>query len=391
MRILIAHNRYTQPGGEDNVFEAETALLRAHGEEVYTWEEHNDRIKEVSPIRAATATVWSSASQKSLAELLARYRPEVVHFHNTFLRISPAAYYTCQEFGIPVIQTLHNYRLICPAATLLRDGAICEDCLGKWGLWPSIQHSCWHSSRAQTAVVTTMLATHRLLQTWQKQVNFYVVLTEFARQKFIAGGLPAEKIVVKPNFIPTALLESAIHSVRSNHALYVGRLAPEKGVKLLLEAWQDMAGIPLKIVGDGPSRAELEAFAKQAGLNQVEFCGSRSQQEVFELMQEARMLIVPSIWYEGLPLTVIEAFSHHLPVIVSKLGAMAELVQHGRNGLHFQVNDVADLVRSVRWAWEHPDDMAHIANQAYQDFLEKYSAPSNYRALMEIYQRAIAG
>lgn len=391
MRILIAHNRYTQRGGEDNVFEAETNLLREYGHEVYTWEEHNDRAKEESRISAAATTVWSSASQKSLAALLARHRPEVVHFHNTFLRISPAAYYTCQAFGVPVIQTLHNYRLICPAATLFRDGTICEDCLGGWGLWPSIQHSCWHSSRAQTAVVTTMLATHRLLQTWQKQVNFYVVLTEFARQKFISGGLPAEKIVVKPNFIPASFLGPATHSARSNYALFVGRLAPEKGVKLLLEAWQSISKIPLKIVGDGPLRSELEAMATQSGLDRVEFCGSRSQREVFELMQEARLLIVPSIWYEGLPLTVIEAFSRHLPVIVTKLGSMAEIVQHGKNGLHFQAHDVADLARSVRWAWDHPSDMEQIANHAYQDFMEKYSAANNYRALMGIYQRAIEG
>src|SRR5215212_4995963 len=161
MRILIAHNRYTQRGGEDTVFESEVALLREHGHEIYTLEESNELLEGESRLGVAASIIWSFPTQKRLAAMLERHHPDVVHFHNTFLRISPAAYYACQKAGVPVVQTLHNYRLICPAATLFRDGKVCEDCMGKRGFWPSIQHRCWHSSRTQTAAVATMLTAHK--------------------------------------------------------------------------------------------------------------------------------------------------------------------------------------------------------------------------------------
>jgi glycosyltransferase involved in cell wall biosynthesis len=389
MRILIVHNRYTQRGGEDVVFEAETALLRVHGHEVFTWETYNDQVKGQSAFNAAANAIWSLDSQKELSALLQKYRPEVVHFHNTFLRISPAAYYTCQEAGVPVVQTLHNYRLLCPAANLLRDGKVCEACLGNWGLWPSIRYGCWHSSSAQTAVVAAMLVTHRWLKTWQNQVDLYVAMTNFARQKFIEAGIPEEKIVVKPNFIAPAKELPAAPLPKEPFALFVGRLSPEKGPELVIRAWESLPDIPIKLVGDGYLAPQLKEAVRQFGDDRVEFCGQRSQEEVYKMMGEARLLLVPSIGYEGMPLTLIEAFSHHLPVIATRHGAMQEIVQHGTTGLHFKPQDAADLAYWVRWAWEHPAEMKVMADRGFLEFQEKYSPEANYQQLMNIYQRAI--
>ena len=390
MRILLVHNRYTQRGGEDIVFEAELNLLRQRGNEVFVWEEYNDRLVGQSQLKSAANTIWSFESQKTLEGLLQEYRPDVAHFHNTFLKISPAAYYTCQKAGVPVVQTLHNYRLACPAANFLRDGHVCEACLGKWGMWPSIRYGCWHASRPQTAVVAAMLTAHRWLGTWQKQVNVYITLTEFARQKFMDAGIPGDRIMVKPNFIASPPTLSFASSPRLPYALFVGRLSPEKGAELLVQAWQSLPDVSLRIVGDGPMRAELEEFVRQKGMTQIEFCGPRPQSEVLEMMQEARLLVVPSRAYEGLPTALLEAFSRHLPVIATRHGSMGEVVAHGETGLHFTPQEPSDLAYWVRWAWEHPEEMQGIAEKGFQEFKEKYSPETNYLRLMEIYQQAIS-
>jgi hypothetical protein len=196
MRQLLVHNRYQQPGGEDAVFEAEAALLQRHGHDVEQWVEDNREIPTTPTARLAAHTVWSSPAVRRLEAILHRTRPEVVHFHNTFPLISPAAYVTCRRQGVPVVQTLHNYRLICPNAMLFRDGHPCEECVGRVVPWPGVVHACYRGSRAQTAVAAAMLATHRVRGTWTRDVDVYVALTQFARGKFLRGGLPETRIVV---------------------------------------------------------------------------------------------------------------------------------------------------------------------------------------------------
>jgi glycosyltransferase involved in cell wall biosynthesis len=387
MRILAVHNRYLFPGGEDQVFAAEVALLQQHGHDVSTWVEDNARLNQQSSLAIAANSVWSRASQRHLQQLLLEHQPEVVHFHNTFLRISPAAYYTCQAASVAVVQTLHNYRLLCPAATFFRDGRVCEDCLGKTGLWSSIQHGCWHS-RSHSAVVAAMLTTHRWLQTWQKQIDLFIVMTEFARQKYIGEGFPAAKMVVKPNFIASSP-HLARPAEQKKFALFVGRLSTEKGLEVLVEAWQSLPNMPLKIVGDGPLRSMLEQVIQKSGLNHIELLGARTHDDVLALMEQARFLVVPSTCYEGMPMALLEAFSQRLPVLVSKLGSMAEIVRHNENGIHFTANDASDLATWARWAWERPRELETMADHAYRDYESIYSPSANYDMLMEIYQRAI--
>jgi len=386
LKIFISHNRYQQPGGEDAVFEAEKALLEQMGHEVIPFVEDNARLNGMNPLQAALNAIWSREAQEKIRRLIWERKPKVAHFHNTFLMISPAAYYACKEAGVPVVQTLHNYRLICPGALLMRGGQVCEDCVGRAVPLPGVVHGCWRGSRAQTAVVAAMLTVHRAAKTWTQQVDCYITLTEFARRKFIEGGLPAEKIVVKPNFVDP---DPGVGRHEGGYALFVGRLSPEKGVRTLLRAWRLLKGVSLKLVGDGPLRAEVEAFVKREGLKGVEALGRRPREEVFELMREARVLVFPSEWYEGFPMTIAEAFACGLPVIASRLGAMAEIVKDGRTGLHFHPGDPEDLTAKVEWAWQHPKEMQEMGRQARREFEQKYTAERNYERLMEIYGRVV--
>jgi glycosyltransferase involved in cell wall biosynthesis len=256
MKIFLIHNRYRQPGGEDTVFEAEKALLERHGHEVVTFVEDNARLEGFNPLKVAVNAIWSREAQRNIRKWIEQTRPDVIHFHNTFLRISPAAYYVVKDLGLPVVQTLHNYRLICPGALLMRDGKVCEDCLRKIVPWPGVVHGCWRNSRSGTTVVTAMLTFHNVLRTWENQVDVYITLTEFARKKFVQGGLPEEKIVVKPNFVHP---DPGDGEHKGNFALFVGRLSAEKGILTMLSAWRLFKSVPLKVVGDGPLMAEVKA------------------------------------------------------------------------------------------------------------------------------------
>ena len=385
---MLVHNYYLEAGGEDTVFKAESELLKKKRLTIITYTDHNKRLKNAKFFKIATNAIWSRETYLKIRDLIRGKKPEVVHFHNTFLCISPAAYYACKRAGVPVVQTLHNYRLICPGALLFRKGRVCEKCVGKFIPWSGMVHGCWRNSRGGTALVATMLMVHRLLKTWTENVDVYIALTEFARRKFIEGGLPAEKIVVKPNFVEP---DPGPKDFRAgDYALFVGRLSPEKGLFTLLEAWRRVKSIPLKIVGDGPLRESLEDFAGQNGLSEkVEFLGRRSREEVIHFMHGARFLVFPAEVYENFPMSIAEAFATGLPVIASRLGAMAELVDEGRAGLLFEPGNPEDLAAKVEWAWSHPEAMAEMGREARREYEAKYTAERNYEMLMEIYRKAI--
>src|ERR1700733_6841799 len=254
MNVLLVHNFYQQPGGEDQVFADEGKLLEQHGHSVSHFTMHNDAVEGMGKFALARKTIWNKDSQQSLRQAIRNARAEVVHFHNTFPLISPAAYYTAHEEECGVVQTLHNYRLLCPGATMYRDGKVCEECMGKLGPWPGVLHGCYRNNRLATAAVAAMITFHRKRGTWQNQVDVYIALTQFGRGKFIAGGLPGEKIVVKPNFVDP---DPQPGSGDGGFALFVGRLTEEKGIATLLKAWKSLSnrtGLSLKIAGDGPMR-----------------------------------------------------------------------------------------------------------------------------------------
>jgi glycosyltransferase involved in cell wall biosynthesis len=385
MKILAVHNRYQRPGGEDQVFVDETALLEARDHRVLRYEVHNDQVEQVNRLTLAKDTVWNTSVYRELGALIRLERPDVVHFHNTLPLVSPAGYYAARAEGVPVIQTLHNYRLLCPVALFFRDGRVCEDCMGKAVPWPGVVHKCYRGSRAASGVIATMLTVHRALRTWTEMVDVYVALTEFAKSKFIEGGLPAGKIMVKPNFVAP---DPGRGQGGGGYALFVGRLAPEKGTGTMLAAWDRLGTrIPLKIVGDGPLKDRvLGAAARQSN---VEWLGHRPVADVHALMGKADMLIFPSQWYETFGRVVAEAFAAGTPVIAANIGAVAELVEHGRTGLKFRPGDPEDLVTQVEWALSHPAELRRMREEVRAEFEAKYTAESNYRTLMEIYEAAL--
>lgn len=387
MKIVLIHNAYQQAGGEDAVLQAEAALLSEKGHEVTTFRRRNDEIQVngfLSQARLGWETVWARSSYRQLQAILQSEKPDLAHVHNTLPLISPAAYYACQDAGVPVVQTLHNYRLFCPAATFYRDGHVCEECLEK-SLTRSLRYACYRGSRSASAAVAAMLAIHRQLGTWQDKVDVYIALSEFARGKFIAAGLSAEKIVVKPNFVCP---DPGPRAGAGEYALFVGRLSPEKGVQAMLSAWKRLGqNVPLEIVGGGPEREKMEAQAP--GIAGIRFRGRLPRAETLAAIKGARFLVFPSQWYECFPLTLVEAFACGTPVIASRLGAMAEVVKDGRTGLHFTPGDPTDLAAKVMWAWEHPEELAAMGREARAEYESKYTADTNYEQLLAIYEKAM--
>ncbi len=388
MKLVVVHNRYRQVGGEDVVFDSEADLLRRHGHWVIEFTRDNKAISltgVVSPLRLATGTVWAHDNCRALRELLGREQPDLVHLHNTFPLISPAAYYACRDAGVPVVQTLHNYRLLCAAATFVRNGTICECCLGRTVAWPGVVHRCYRGSRVATAAVGAMLGFHRWRNTWTQQVNRYIALTEFSRQKFIQGGLPGDRIAVKPNFVDP---DPGPGAGRGEYVAFASRLSPEKGAWTMLEAWRRLGRrVPLAVAGDGPERAAMEEAA--GGLGDVRFLGRLSRDGTLAVMKQARFLVFPAESYENFPLSIAEAFACGLPVVGSRLGATAEIVADGHTGLHFAPGDPDDLAAKVEWAWMHTPEMEEMGRAARAEYEAKYTGERNYALLMKIYEQAL--
>lgn len=383
MKVLLVHNFYQQAGGEDRVFQLEGALLEERGHEVTRFSLHNHQIPSLSKLRLLGDTLWNRSVASQVRAIMVQFRPAVVHCHNIFPLISPAVYYVAKSLHIPVVQTLHNYRLLCPAAVLYRDGHLCEECMGTSTFWPSIVHGCYQNNRAVTTVAATMLATHRFCSTWNSKVDIYIALTEFARQKFIDGGIPANKIVVKPNFIPAPPF---CGDGQGGYALFVGRLVHEKGIDVLLKAWQCLGSkLPLKIVGDGPLASTVSKHTK--AFPGVDWLGSQNAEQVAALMRDALVLILPSTWYEGFPMIVAEAYAAGLPIIASSLGSLSALIVHGRTGRHFQPGDCKDLCSQVEWVLDNPEALLQMRRAARDEFDLKYTAHRNYELLMEIYAK----
>lgn len=380
MRVLLVHNQYQQRGGEDAVVEAEAALLRGAGLEVELYLRSNDDIAVRPGLGTALDALWSRRAAAEVECLIKRFKPAVMHVHNSFPLISPSIFWAARRQRIASVQTLHNYRLLCPQAMFLRDGTACEDCLGHIP-WRAVPRRCYRGSLAQTAVLGAMLQTHRLLGTWRRRVDRFVALSEFSRAKFIAGGLPGARIHLKPNFVDLA---EPPGDVPRQGGLFVGRLAPEKGLGVLAEAYAGLAEASLDVYGDGPDAARL------AGLPQVRLLGRRPAAEVHAAMRRAAYLVLPNLSYENFPLVIAEAYACGLPVIGSDYGAVAELVEAGVTGLKFPVGDATALRAALAWAEAHPEAMARMGDEARRRYEARYTPARNLEQLLDIYRRARA-
>lgn len=385
MRILLAHNFYQQPGGEDASFAAEAAMLRDHGHDVVEYSLSNHSIPGQSLVGIAARAIWNERTYRDLRRLMRERRPQVAHFTNTFPLISPSAYYAAHAEGVAVVQALRNFRLLCPNGLLFRDGSVCHKCVRKRVAWPGVVHACYRDSRAATAAVVAMLGAHRALRTWEDAVDFYLTPTEFSRLQFVAAGFPAARIAVKPNFV---LPDPGPGPGAGGYALFVGRLSKEKGVGTLLSAWETLhEEVPLRIVGDGPEAPAVEQAA--AACSGIEWMGRRSSAEVLALVGDASFLVFPSEWYETFGRVVIEAYATGTPVIASRLGAMTELVADGRTGLSFEAGSVPDLVRVVRALARDPARLSEMRHAARREYDERYTADRNHGILMAIYARSM--
>jgi len=380
MKVLAVHNYYQEPGGEDVVFESETALLEASGHAVIRYTAHNADIGTGGTAAHAIRAIWNAEAVRSVARVIRETGPDVMHVHNTLAVLSPAVYGAANKAGVPVVHTLHNYRMLCPGATLYRDGAICEACVGRRASWPAVVHGCYRGSAAASAVVAAIRPTHEALGTW-RGMSRYIALTEFAKEKFVAGGLRRDRITVKPNFVHP---DPGVGAHQGGYVLFAGRLSPEKGIRTLLAAAARVQSpsFRLKVVGDGPLRGTPMP-------PRVEWLGHRSRAEVHALMQEAAVLVFPSEWYETFGVTLIEAFATGLPVLGSCLGAIAEIVTDNVTGRHFSPGDASDLASKIDWALSHPDEMCRMGRRCRAEFEARYTARQNYAQLMEVYRAAV--
>ncbi len=385
MNILLAHNYYQQPGGEDTCFAAEAKLLRDNGHDVTCYIEENKNIKDFNYISLSTKAIWNKNSYSKIKTIVKENKIDVAHFHNTLPLISPAAYYAARSEGAAVVQTVHNYRLVCPSGIMTRDDRVCDACVGKAVAWPAILYACYRDDRLASTVVTTMLAAHRAMGTWHKQVDAFIAITEFARQQLIDGGISGPLITVKPNFVDP---DPGVSTQSDGYALFLGRLTREKGIETLLAAWERLSpAVTLKIAGDGPLRGAVEKAAAQNPA--IEYVGRVEREQVFALLDKCAYLVFPSEWFETFGLVAVEAFAKGKPVIASRLGAMAEIIKDHHNGLHFKPGDVQDLAEKAQWAAGHEGEMRAYGRNARNTYLEKFSAKKNYAELMAIYETAL--
>ncbi|MBD1918196.1 MULTISPECIES: glycosyltransferase [Cyanophyceae] len=384
MRILSVHNTYQIRGGEDESRESEERLLRDHGHEVDVYEASNDRIGDLNPAQLALRTIWSQPAYRDISDRLAQKPYDIVHIQNFFPLISPSAHYAAKAAGVPVVQTLRNYRLLCPNGLFFRNGQVCEDCMGKPIPYPGALHGCYRESKAASAVVTAMIATHRALNTWSRAVDVFITLTEFSRQKFIQGGFAPEQLVVKPNFVAP---DPGVGTGTGNYALYVGRLSVEKGLDTLLDAWEQLdTPIPLKIVGDGPLKEMVEKAAYKQP--QIEWLGRQLLPEVHRLMGEAKCLVFPSKWYETFGRVAVEAFAKGTPVVAAKIGAIEELVGGSNTGILFEPGNASDLANQLSRFWfASAAEHSAMRRAVRAEFEQKYTATANYKALIDIYTK----
>ena len=388
MRILLVHNFYQIPGGgELAVFEAEKKLLESRGHDVRVYTRHNDELQACSTASMAARTIWNPQTVRDVGRLLAREPHDLVHAHNTFSLVSPSLYYAAARAGVPVVQTLHNFRTICASSFLQRSGHPCDIC-PRWRFpAAAVWYACYRGRRAPSAVLAAMQFLHRATGTWNRKVAAYIALTQFARQEFIKAGFPAGRIFVKPNFLEPDPGEGGHGSGR---ALFVGMLSREKGADRLREAWTRAARAPgarLAVAGWGPMAEEILAWSRSDPT--VEFLGRVDHPCVLELMKESAFLLFPTQWYEGFPMVLAEAFATGLPVLASDLGSAGEIVEEGVTGRLVPPADTEVWAERIGWMMSHAAEVREMGRRARRVYESRYTADRNYEQLMQIYERAV--
>ena len=385
------HNRYFAGlGGEDTVVEQEYLLLQERGHsvrQVLVKTEDSDVTGYSALTSTALKTVWSRTGFRLVRDAIVDFRPDVLHIHNAFPLLSPSVYTAAQQLKVPVVQTLHNYRLICANGLLMRSNQVCEECVGRNSL-PALVHKCYKESLAATIPLAAMRSIHHGLGTYDRQIARFIVLTEFARKIFIKDGFRSDQLTIKPNFIKDPLIDP-IKTKRSNTFIYVGKLVPEKGIDLLIQAWKQAPRTSrLLIIGDGPENVKLRAMTSDQ--TNIEWLGWLPNERLLEEIAGCRYLVLPSRWYEVMPMVLVEALAVGTPAIVPDLGAMPDLIDQGGAGLIFRGGDTDSLAAALAKAEAEDDKWLSRSATARRIYLDRYTADLNYQMLMKIYEGVIA-
>lgn len=412
MKVLLVHNYYksSSPSGEDSVFKNEINLLKKNNINVVTYTAYNDEIIDIgirNRVKYFFESIWSSRTYKELKALIKKEKPDIVHFHNIWYLISPSGYYACKNAGVPVVQTLHNFRIFCTSGLLFRNRLICESCIPEHReklakimdyinrakiLNNSLRFRCYKNSRKYSSTIALGEYLHWILGTWLKKVDAYIVPSEFGRRMFIKAGLNASKLFVKPNFLidpPTPVFED------NNYIIFIGRLSPEKGVDVLIDAFTKISGeksnnLKLKIIGEGPLLLSLKEKLRARRINSIEFTGRMPVNEVRRLINYSCFTVIPSICYEMFPMAIIESFAGGKPVLASKLGAIEEIVANGKTGLLFEAGNSSDLAEKLKFMLENKDVLIQMGKNARKEVEEKYNDEKNIKILLNIYKNVLA-
>jgi len=388
--VLLVHNHYTSdaPSGENRVVEMESNLLRRHGIDVHHYFRHSDDLTSQGrwgTFKGGLSAPWNPFASRAIRQKIKRCKPNLVHVHNTFPIISPSIFKAIGSQAARVL-TLHNYRLFCPAAIPMRDSHPCIDCIETHSVLPSLRHRCYRQSRLATLPVAASVALHRIAGTWVHDVDAFITFSEFQRELMVKAGLPSELVHIRPNFHADAQ-QILCWGQRRPAAVFAGRLSSEKGVESLIRAWLDWGSTAptLRVLGNGELFASLKRMANTRPDVPIDFLGRVTPEQARQEIASSRLLILPSICYEGFPVTIAEAFASGTPVAASDAGPLPSIVSAGKNGIIFSPNDPRSLLESVKTAWERKGFLEELGANARLSFDHDYSERVNYQKLMDIY------
>lgn len=367
-------------------------MMERRGHEVVRFIRHSDSLSArgtLGIIQGALSTPWNPWSAAAIRREVARFKPDVVHVHNTFPLLSPAIFRSIGHSAASVL-TLHNYRLFCPAAIPMRAGRVCTECLDRKSSWSALKHGCYRGSRLATAPLALSVSLHRKIKTWDRHVNAFIVLTEFQKKVMTEAGLPADRVYVKPNFYP-GNPEAHVWTNRGNYVVFAGRLTKEKGIDDLIRAWimWGESAPELRILGDGPLRKSLQQLASESTEAHITFLGQLSSADAERQIADSRLLVLPSICFETFGMVILEAFSYGTPAAVSDAGPLPTIVRDGVSGIIFEAANAASLFQKVHSAWNSPGLLERLGEGARSEFAAFYTAEANYERLMEIYSAAL--
>lgn len=385
MKILLIHNQYQHHGGEDTVLESELKLLEKMGENVDILLFNNDNINSaISKIKFGLYSFYNPNSSRLLKEKIDKFQPDIIHVHNFFPIASPSLFYVANEKKIPIVMTIHNYRLICPNAMFFREEKVCEDCISKSFAMDGVIHGCYRDSKLQTLFLASMTWFHTKNHTWQNRVDKYIALTHFAKNKFLNSSLKlnSSKIEIKPNFV----VDNGFDLEKEEYCLFVGRLSKEKGIDILLKSFQDSTR-KLMIIGTGPMLKTVEEHSKKN--SNIEYLGFQSIDFIIDKLKKAKASIFTSIWYEGMPMTILESFSTATPVLCGDIGGPAEIVENERTGFTYKIGNSMELQSTIERLYNEPELYTTLCKNARKKFEEKYSEEKNYTQLINIYKKVI--